>query len=152
MVSRKENKMNLLRTLWGWLTSLFAEAPAPAIEEQECCEEVCEVEEECCDHEDCEPAPEPIIEIHAKEEPTPVVVEEVEIAPQESPLTASELIRDLLLSEGATERQIEKFEIEKRFQKWYQGELTPAAVRESVPSFKAEVPACWISPKLNKVI
>ena len=127
--------MNLLRTLWDWLASLFAEAAAPAIEEQECCEEECE--------------PEPIIEIHAKEEP---VEEAIEVAPQEPSLTASELIRDLLLSEGATERQIEKFEIEKRFQKWYQGELTPAAVRESIPLFKTEVPACWVSVKLNKVI
>ena len=30
--------MNLLTTLWGWVTRLFAEAPTPAIEEQECCD------------------------------------------------------------------------------------------------------------------
>jgi len=150
--------MNFLKTLWSWLLKLMRCSPRMPVNisdlekeplDADCCEEECEPEEECCDHEDCEPAPEPIIEIHVKEEP---VEGAIEVAPQQPSLTASELIRDLLLSEGATERQIEKFEIEKRFQKWYQGELTPAAVRESIPSFKAEVPACWISPKLNKVI
>ena len=116
--------MNLLRTLWGWLTNLFAEAPAPAIEEQECCEEVCEIEEECCDHEDCEPAAEPIIEIHVKEEPISVVVEEV--APQE-PEQPVELLRGICCFRRCGRKLIEKFEIEKRFQEWYQGELTPAA-------------------------
>ena len=145
--------MNLLERLWSWLTGGLWDtaivALPPTESEDECCEEECEPQEECCEHEDCEPDPEPIVEIHVKEEPAEDLIEAVS---QQPPLTASELIRDLLLSEGATERQIEKFEIEKRFQKWYQGELTPAAVRESIPSFKAEVPACWISPKLNKVI
>jgi hypothetical protein len=33
MVSRKENKMNLLQRLWAWLSSLFKQAPAPPISE-----------------------------------------------------------------------------------------------------------------------
>jgi hypothetical protein len=146
MVSRKENKMNLLRTLWNWLTSPFTEAPTPAIEEQECCEEVCEVEEECCDHEDCEPAPEPIIEVHAKEEPTPVVVEEV-IA---TPAPVGKLLREALLSRGISERVIEKYQIVETFEDWYEGPLNSDAIYESIQSFKAAKGGV-IKSKLSKL-
>ena len=75
--------MNLLQRLWSWLTSLFAKAPALVEEDccpEDCCEDTeCGPDDDCCEEEECcEPTPEPIIEIHVKEEPTPVVVEEVE--------------------------------------------------------------------------
>tara|TARA_A100000172_G_C3044090_1_gene111725 strand:+ start:7162 stop:7338 length:177 start_codon:yes stop_codon:yes gene_type:complete len=58
MGSKKENKMNLLQTLWGWLASLFGKNPAAALppteSEGECCDEECEPEEDCCDHGECE--------------------------------------------------------------------------------------------------
>ena len=113
--------MNLLRTLWGWLANLFTEAPAAAIEEQECCEEVCEPEED----------------------PAPAIMEQPKA-------TAGELITELFLSKGVSEKAIQKYEIVKHFTRWYQGELTADAVRNSIPSFKSEAPAAWISPKINK--
>ena len=150
--------MNLLRTLWGWLTSLFAEAPAPAIEEQECCEEVCEPEEECCDHEDCEPAPEPIIEVHVEEEPTPVVVEEVEepepveVVEEVSAASApvGELLREILLAEGISESIIEKYEIVEAFESWYDGTVDAASVRASIQDFKSAQGGA-VSAKLSRV-
>ena len=150
--------MNLLRTLWGWLTSLFAEAPAPAIEEQECCEEVCEPEEECCDHEDCEPAPEPIIEIHVKEEPAPVVVEEVEepepveVVEEASaaPAPVGELLREILLAEGISEGVIGKYQIIETFEGWYDGPMDHASVRASIQDFKSAQGGV-IKAKLSRV-
>ena len=125
--------MNLLRTLWRWLTNLFADAPAPAIEEQECCEEECEPEEECCEHEDCDPVPEPVVEVHVKEEPTPVVVEEVVTAPA----PVGELLREILLAEGISETVIEKHQIIEAFEGWYDGTVDVDSVRASIQDFKS---------------
>ena len=138
--------MNLLRTLWGWLTNLFAEAPAPAIEEQQCCEEECEPEEECCEHEDCDPAPEPVVEVHVKEEPTPVVVEEVIV----TPAPVGELLREILLAEGISESIIEKYEIVEAFESWYDGTVDAASVRASIQDFKSAQGGA-VSAKLSRV-
>ena len=139
--------MNLLRTLWGWLTNLFADAPAPAIEEQECCEEECEPEEECCEHEDCDPVPEPVVEVHVEEESTPVVVEEV-IA---TPAPVGELLREVLLSGGISERVIEKYEIVEAFEGWYTGPLTADAIHASIQAFREEKGGV-IKSKLSKFL
>ena len=88
--------MNLLQTLWSWLTSLFGKAPA--LVEEDCCPEDCCEEAECC-----EPPPEPIIEIHVKEEPTPVVVEEVEepepveVVEEMSTAPVGEILKQILI-------------------------------------------------------
>ena len=136
--------MNILRTLWDWLTSPFAEAPRLAIEEQECCEEECEPEEECCDHEDCDPAPEPVVEVHVKEEPTPVIVEEaqepepVQIIEKAvtDPDPVGELLREILLSEGISENVISKHQIIETFEGWYTGPTSAESVRDSIQDFK----------------
>ena len=136
--------MNLLRTLWNWLASSFAEAPSPAIEEQECCEEECEPEEECCDHEDCEPPSEPVVEIHVKEEPTPVIVEEVQAPepvqiikkPATDPDPVGKLLREILLSEGISENVISKHQIIETFEGWYTGPTSAESVRDSIQDFK----------------
>ena len=140
--------MNLLRTLWDWLTSPFAEAPRLAIEEQECCEEECEPEEQYCDHEDCDPAPEPVVEVHVKEEPTPVIVEEAEEPEVSSP--AGELLRQVLLSEGVSERVIEKYNIVETFEEWYEGALDIDSVHASIQDFKAAKGGV-IKSKLSKL-
>ena len=149
--------MNLLRTLWDWLTSPFTEAPTPAIEEQECCEEECEPEEECCDHEDCDPAPEAVVEVHVKEEPTPVIVEEVQepepVQIIEKPVTdpdpVGDLLREVLLSRGISERVIEKYEIAEAFEGWYTGPLTADAIHASIQTFREEKGGV-IKSKLSK--
>tara|TARA_A100001515_G_C4400785_1_gene153697 strand:- start:65 stop:412 length:348 start_codon:yes stop_codon:yes gene_type:complete len=64
--------------------------------------------------------------------------------------TAGELITELFLSKGVSEKAIEKYEIAKHFTRWYRGELTADAVRDSIPSFKSGAPAAWVSPKINK--
>ena len=132
--------MNLLQTLWSWLTSLFAKAPALVEEDccpEDCCEETeCGPDDDCCEEEECcEPTPEPIIEIHVKEEPTPVVVEEVE-QPAAEPI--GELLKEILLSEGISETVIEKYEIVKTFEGWYAGVVDEASVRASIQDFKAD--------------
>ena len=127
--------MNLLQTLWSWLTSLFRQAPIVALppteSEGECCDEECEPEEDCCDHEDCEPAPEPIIEVHVKEEP---VEEVVEVPVISAPV--GEILREILLSEGISERGIEKYQIVKVFEHWYEGAPNAASIRASIQDFK----------------
>jgi hypothetical protein len=138
--------MNLLQTLWGWLASLFAKAPAPAIEEQECCEEECEPEQPCCDHEECEPAPEPIVEVHIKEEPTPVVVEEVIT----TPAPVGELLREILVTEGISEAVIEKYQIVEAFEGWYDGTVDADSVRASIQGFKSAHGGA-VSAKLSRV-
>jgi hypothetical protein len=151
MVSRKENKMNLLRTLWGWLTSLFTEAPPPAIEEQECCEEVCEIEEDCCDHEDCESEEETLPELiteDVEELPEPKPVEKAQ-EPEVSAL-AGELLRQVLLSEGVSERVIEKYSIVETFEEWYEGALDVDSVHASIQDFKAAKGGV-IKSKLSKL-
>jgi len=137
--------MNLLTTLWGWLTSLFAEAPAPAIEEQECCEEECEPEEECCEHEDCEPAPVVVEEV---EEPEPVEV--VEQASTTS-ISAGELLREVLLSRGISERVIEKYQIVETFEVWYEGPLDTDTIYNSIQAFR-DVKGGVIKSKLSKLL
>jgi hypothetical protein len=146
MVSRKENKMNLLQTLWSWLTSLFAKAPA--LVEEDCCEEVCEIEEDCCDHEDCEPEEETLPEL---------VTEEVEELPEpehvEVPVvsaSAGELLREILLSEGVSDTVVEKYEIVKTFEGWYDGPLNPESVRESIKEFKTSQGGV-IKAKLSRI-
>ena len=132
--------MNLLQTLWSWLNSLFGKAPALVEEDccaEDCCEETeCGPDDDCCEEaECCEPPPEPIIEIHVKEEPTPVVVEEVEEPVVSAPV--GELLREILLSEGISETVIEKYEIVKTFEGWYAGVVDEASVRESIQDFKS---------------
>ena len=143
--------MNLLRTLWGWLTSLFTEAPPPAIEEQECCEEVCEIEEACCDHEDCEPEEEALQEVimeDVEELPEPEPVEEAQEPEVSSP--AGELLRQVLLSEGVSERVIEKYNIVETFEEWYEGALDVDSVHASIQDFKAAKGGV-IKSKLSKL-
>jgi len=150
MVSRKENKMNLLQTLWSWLTSLFAKAPALVEEEccpEDCCEETeCGPDDDCCEDEECcEPAPAPVIEIHVKEEPTPVVVEEmeepeaVEVVEEvvATPAPVGELLRQILLAEGISEVVIEKHQIIETFEGWYTGPIGDDSVRASIQDFKS---------------
>lgn len=120
--------MNLLTTLWGWVTSLFAEAPTPAIEEQE-----------CCDHEDCEPLA----------EPTPVVVEEVEEAVNAA-APVGDLLKEVLLSRGISERVIEKYQIVETFEDWYEGPANSDAIYESIQSFKVAKGGV-INAKLSKL-
>ena len=110
--------MNLLQILWSWLTSLFAKAPEL-------------VEEECC-----EPAPEPIMETHAKEEPTPVVVEVVEEVAA-APAPVGELLKQILLAEGINEGVIGKYQIIETFEGWYDGPIDDASVRASIQDFKS---------------
>jgi len=150
--------MNLLQKLWNWITSLFATTPTPIIEEQECCEEECEPQEECCDHEECEPTLEPVIEIHIKEEPTPVIVEEVlEPEPAEvveevvaDPAPVGELLRQILLAEDISEGVIRKYQIIETFEGWYDGPIDNASVRASIEHFKSEHGGV-INAKLGKI-
>ena len=141
--------MNLLQKIWSWLTSLFRQAPIVALppteSEGECCDEECEPEEDCCDHEDCEPAPEPIIEVHVKEEPEPVVVEApVATAP------AGELLKEILIAEGIRESVIEKHQITKAFEDWYDGVVDESSVRASIQDFKSAQGGA-INAKLNRI-
>ena len=142
--------MNLLQTLWSWLTSLFAKAPALVEEDccpEDCCEETeCGPDDDCCEEEECcEPAPEPVIEIHVKEEPTPVIVEEVEEPkPVEVveevvavPAPVGELLREILLTEGVSEVIIGKYQIIETFENWYDGPIDDASVRASIQDFKS---------------
>ena len=145
--------MNLLQTLWSWLNSLFGKAPALVEEDccaEDCCEETeCGPDDDCCEEaECCEPPPEPIIEIHVKEEPTPVVVEEVEEPVVSAPV--GELLREILLSEGISETVIEKYEIVKTFEGWYAGVVDEASVRESIKEFKTSQGGV-IKAKLSRV-
>ena len=146
--------MNFLKIIESWFLKLIRCSPRmPAgisdLEKQpleaDCCEEVCEPEEECCEHEDCEPLAEPIIEIHVEEEPIPVIVEEVEepepVEVAEETLTApapvGELLREILLAEGISEGVIEKYQIVEAFEGWYAGVVDEAAVRASIQDFKS---------------
>ena len=146
--------MNLLQTLWSWLTSLFAKAPALVEEDccpEDCCEDTeCGPDDDCCEEEDCcEPPPEPIIEIHVKEEPTPVVVEEVEEVAA-TPAPVGELLRQILLAEGISEVVIEKHQITETFEGWYDGPIDDASVRESIQDFKSAQGGV-IKAKLSRV-
>ena len=133
--------MNLLQILWSWLTSIFAKAPE-LVEEgccpEDCCEESeCGPDDDCCEEEECcEPAPEPITEIHAKEEPTPVVVEVVEEVVA-APAPVGELLKQILLAEGISEGVIEKYQIIETFEGWYDGPIDDASVRASIQDFKS---------------
>ncbi len=159
--------MNFLKTLWSWLLKLMRCSPRMPVSisdlekeplEADCCEEVCEIEEECCDHEDCEPAPDPIIEVHVKEEPTPVVVEEVEEPePVEiieevsaAPAPVGELLRQILLAEGISEGVIGKYQIIETFEDWYDGPIDDASVRASIQDFKSAQGGV-IKAKLSRV-
>ena len=143
--------MNLLQTLWSWLTSLFAKAPALVEEEccpEDCCEETeCGPDDDCCEEEECcEPAPEPVIEIHVKEEPTPVVVEEVIT----TPAPVGELLREILVAEGISEAVIEKYQIVEAFEGWYDGTVDADSVRASIQGFKSAHGGA-VSAKLSRV-
>ena len=144
--------MNLLQTLWSWLTSLFAKAPALVEEDccpEDCCEETeCGPGDDCCEEaECCEPPPEPIIEIHVKEEPTPVVVEEVE-EPELAPV--GEILKQILLTEGISEGVIGKYQIIEAFEGWYDGPIDDASVRASIQDFKSAQGGV-IKAKLSRV-
>jgi hypothetical protein len=138
MVSRKENKMNLLQTLWSWLTSLFAKAPA--LVEEDCCEEVCEIEEETL--------PELVTE-EVEELPEPEPVEEIVESPVVSALVG-ELLREILLSEGISENVIGKYQIIETFEGWYDGPIDNASVRASIQDFKSSQGGA-INAKLSRV-
>ena len=142
--------MNLLQTLWSWLTSLFAKAPA--LVEEDCCEEVCEIEEDCCDHEDCEPEEETLPELvteEVEELPEPEPVEKIIEAPVVS-ASAGELLREILLSEGVSKRVIEKYAIVETFEEWYGGAIDTVSVRASIQDFRAAVGGS-INAKLSRV-
>ena len=131
--------MNFLKTLWSWLTSLFAKAPAL-------------VEEDCCDYEDCEPEEETLpalVTEEAEELPATEPVEETVEAPVVS-APVGELLREILLSEGISETVIEKYEIVKTFEEWYDGPLNPESVRESIKEFKTSQ-GVVIKAKLSRV-
>jgi hypothetical protein len=138
MVSRKENKMNLLQTLWSWLTSLFEKAPA--LVEEDCCEEVCEIEEETL--------PELVTE-EVEELPEPEPVEEIVESPVVSALVG-ELLREILLSEGISENVIGKYQIIETFEGWYDGPIDNASVRASIQDFKSSQGGA-INAKLSRV-
>jgi len=125
--------MNLLQTLWSWLTSLFAKAPALVEEDccpEDCCEETeCGPDDECCDEGECAPEDE-CCEEEVEELPEPEPVEEVVSAP------VGELLREILLSEGISERGIEKYEIVKVFEHWYEGAPNAVSIRASIQDFK----------------
>ena len=125
--------MNLLQTLWSWLTSLFAKAPALVEEDccpEDCCEETeCGPDDECCDEDECAPEDE-CCEEEVEELPEPEPVEEVVSAP------VGELLREILLSEGISERGIEKYEIVKVFEHWYEGAPNAVSIRASIQDFK----------------
>ena len=133
--------MNLLQTLWSWLTSLFTKAPALVEEDccpEDCCEETeCGPDDDCCEEEECcEPPPKPIIEIHVKEESTPVLVEEVEEL-SAVPVPVGELLRQILIAECINETIIEKYQIIEAFEGWYDGPIDDASVRASIQDFKS---------------
>ena len=144
--------MNLLQTLWGWLTSLFAKAPALAAEDccpEDCCEETeCGPDDECCDEGECAPEDE-CCEEEVEELPEPEPVEEVIEAPVVS-APVGELLREILLSEGISETVIEKYEIIKTFEEWYDGPLNPESVRESIKEFKTSQGGV-IKAKLSRI-
>ncbi len=146
--------MNLLQTLWSWLTSLFAKAPALVEEDccpEDCCEDTeCGPDDDCCEEEECcEPTPEPIIEIHVKEEPTPVVVEEVEEVVA-TPAPVGEILKQILIAEGISEGVIGKYQIIETFEGWYAGVVDEASVRESIQDFKSAQGGV-IKAKLSRV-
>ena len=132
--------MNLLQTLWSWLTSLFAKAPALVEEDccpEDCCEETeCGPDDDCCDEGECAPEDE-CCEEEVEELPEPEPVEEVIEAPVVL-APVGELLREILLSEGISETVIEKYEIVKTFEGWYDGPLNPESVRDSIQQFKAD--------------
>jgi hypothetical protein len=139
--------MNFLKTLWSWLTSLFAKAPA--LVEEDCCEEVCEIEEDCCDHEDCEPEEETLPELVTEEvEELPEPIEEAQTPSRSA--QAGELLREILLSEGVSERVIDKYVIVEAFEEWYEGALDVASVRASIQEFKSSQGGV-IKTKLSRV-
>ena len=126
--------MNLLQTLWSWLTSLFAKAPALVEEDccpEDCCEETeCGPDDECCDEGECAPEDECCEQVVEEES-----VEEVVEAPVVS-APVGELLREILLSEGISERGIEKYEIVKVFEHWYEGAPNAVSIRASIQDFK----------------
>jgi hypothetical protein len=126
--------MNLLQTLWSWLNSLFAKAPALVEEDccaEDCCEETeCGPDDECCDEGECAPEDE-CCEEEVEELPEPEAVE----APVVS-APVGELLREILLSEGISERGIEKYEIVKVFEHWYEGAPNAVSIRASIQDFK----------------
>jgi len=128
--------MNLLQTLWGWLLKLMRCSPRMPVSisdlEREplaadCCPEDCCEETECCDEGECAPED----ECCEEEEP----VEEVVKAPVVS-APVGELLREILLSEGISERGIEKYEIVKVFEHWYEGAPNAVSIRASIQDFK----------------
>jgi hypothetical protein len=145
--------MNLLQTLWSWLTSLFAKAPALVEEgccpedccedtecgpDDDCCPDDCCEEEDCCEEDDCcGPAPDQNMEIHAKEKPDTVVLEGVEESESAVPVPVGGMLRQILLAEGISEGVIEKYQIIEAFEGWYAGVVDEASIRASIQDFKS---------------
>ena len=144
--------MNFLKTLWSWLNSLFTKAPALVEEDccpEDCCEETeCGPDDECCDEGECAPEDE-CCEEEVEELPEPEPVEEVIEAPVVS-APVGELLREILLSEGISETVIEKYEIVKTFEGWFDGPLNRESVRESIKEFKTSQGGV-IKAKLSRI-
>ena len=147
--------MNLLQTLWSWLNSLFTKAPALVEEDccpEDCCEETeCGPDDECCDEGECAPEDECCEE---EEEVTPAIVEEEPVEEVvEAPVVSApvgELLKEILLSEGISETVIEKYEIVKTFEGWFDGPLNRESVRESIKEFKTSQGGV-IKAKLSRI-
>ena len=141
--------MNFLKTLWSWLLKLMRCSPRMPVSisdlereplaadccPEDCCEETeCGPDDECCDEGECAPEDE-CCEEEVEELPEPEPVEEVVEAPVVS-APVGELLREILLSEGISERGIEKYEIVKVFEHWYEGAPNAVSIRASIQDFK----------------
>ena len=149
--------MNFLKTLWSWLLKLMRCSPRMPVNISDLEKEP--LEADCCDNEDCG-APEPVVEIHVKEEELPEI-EEVEELPEPEPVEelvvppivstpAGELLRKILLAEGINETVIRKYGIVEAFEGWYEGVLDDASVRASIQDFKSAQGGV-IKAKLSRV-
>ena len=82
------------------------------------------------------------------EKPIICPVEEAQEPEVSSP--AGELLRQVLLSEGVSERVIEKYNIVETFEEWYEGALDIDSVHASIQDFKAAKGGV-IKSKLSKL-
>ena len=158
--------MNFLKTLWSWLLKLMRCSPRMPVSisdlereplaadccPEDCCEETeCGPDDECCDEGECAPEDECCEE---EEEVTPAIVEEEPVEEVvEAPVVSApvgELLREILLSEGISDTVVEKYEIVKTFEGWYDGPLNPESVRESIKEFKTSQGGV-IKAKLSRI-
>ena len=149
--------MNFLKTLWSWLLKLMRCSPRMPVSISDLEKEP--LEADCCDNEDCG-APEPVVEIHVKEEELPEI-EEVEELPEPEPVEVveevvatpapvGELLKQILLAEGISEGVIGKYQIIETFEGWYAGVVDEASVRASIQDFKSAQGGV-IKAKLSRV-